>query len=205
MKKMWKNLRRATLWGILLWIFIFVEISILMFLPGLKDSYMGQRIVHLLVFALLVLFVTKWYFKTVQASTKEGFVVGIWFIIVGTVLDAIITIPLFVKSYSFFYSDMYLWLGFLILIVVSTLVGHKLAGCKLCKMPKKMVGVKMPKAAAKFAKRAVTKLSPKPVKKAAAKPKKKAKKKAAKKNVKKAAAKKATKKKPAKKKAKKKK
>ena len=63
------------------------------------------------------------YFKGKKARMKEGFVLGIYFLIIGTVLDLIITIPLFVKSFTF-YLEWSLWFGFLEVIVFSSIGGY---------------------------------------------------------------------------------
>ena len=119
-----KNWKTGLLWGFLLWIFIFVEWSILIFLPWVKDHKFVQWIIHFIVLIFLVIICVSQYFKKVKATTKEGFLVGVYFLIIGNVLDLIITVPLFIKSYGLFYSSWPLWLGFLELIVVSTLVGY---------------------------------------------------------------------------------
>ncbi|MBU0457790.1 MAG: hypothetical protein ABH824_07745 [Nanoarchaeota archaeon] len=121
MIKDWKS---ATGWGILLWLLIFVEMSILMFIPRLKDMLITQKILHFLILPLLVIFCVSKYFKKVKANTKEGFLIGVYFLIVGTILDLAITIPLFVKSFSSFYLEWSLWTGFLELIIFSTATGY---------------------------------------------------------------------------------
>ncbi len=108
--------------GVFLWILIFVEVSIVMFIPGLPE--LVQRIVHFIALALFVGFLVNTYFKKVKPDLREGFLLGIFLLLVGTLLDIIITIPLFVKDYTGFYSSWWLWAGYLELLVVSSLVGY---------------------------------------------------------------------------------
>ncbi len=123
--------------SILLWVLIFVEISILIFLPWLKDHPSAVKIIHLPILAVLVFLCARAYFKAVAPSAKEGFLLGIYFLIIGTILDAIITIPLFIKqgtmtlgdAYISFYGDIMLWVGYLVLIVVATKTGWCYSRC----------------------------------------------------------------------------
>lgn len=124
------NWKKATWIGILLWVLIFVEITILMFLPGLKDNNNLIKIVHLPILAVIVWLLTCWYFKFAEnPSAKHGLFVGLYFLVIGTVLDAIITVPLFVKSYSQFYGDYWLWIGYAVLLAVATLKGATFKKC----------------------------------------------------------------------------
>ncbi len=118
---MLQNYKSATLYGILLWILIFVEVTLLMFTPGL--SQIVQKLIHLVILIPLVWLCAKLYFNKAKASLKEGFLLGIYFLLIGTILDLLITLPLFVKSWSF-YAQWSLWLGFLEGIIVCSLVGN---------------------------------------------------------------------------------
>ncbi len=119
-----KNLKwkPATLLAVLLWVLIFAEMSILMFIPILKDNSLMQRILHLIILPFLVLLCAYMYFKDKKADMKDGLVLGVWFLIIGTVLDLAITIPLFVKSFSF-YKALSLWIGFLEVLVFASIAG----------------------------------------------------------------------------------
>ncbi len=112
----------AVLYGILLWLLIFVEVSIVMFMPALKDQQLTQSIIHLIILPILVLIVSYLYFKNKEASLINGLVLGVIFLVVGTILDLAITIPLFVKNYNFF-MQWSLWVGFLEVIIFSSLMG----------------------------------------------------------------------------------
>ena len=70
----------------------------------------------------LVSIVSWFYFKKVKSSLKEGFILGVMYVIVGTVLDLIITVPLFVKDYVAFFNS-WLILGLLETIVIASIYG----------------------------------------------------------------------------------
>ncbi len=68
---------------------------------GLKIEIpsMAYYLINLPVFAILVAIPSYFYFSKEKAGTKNGFLLGLIFLLVGVVLDAVITIPLFVKDY----------------------------------------------------------------------------------------------------------
>ena len=114
---------RAILLGILIWILIFVEVSV--FRIGFKITGLVGHIIHyvfLIVFTILGVII---YYK--KRYKFNGFVLGIFLLLVGNILDLIITIPLFTAkqyanlsaAYAGFYSDIYLWIGFLIVVLVA--------------------------------------------------------------------------------------
>jgi|SaaInlLV_10m_DNA_2_1039722.scaffolds.fasta_scaffold00150_25 hypothetical protein len=194
---MCKNWKGATLLGVLLWAVIIIIKFILMSIPGINNNFFVVSMVPLFLIGLVTLFLSNLYFKKTFPSTKEGFFLGAYFVVIWLVLEFIIT--LFIEGYMFFFSEilnsLFLWIGFLVVIVFSTMVGHKLGNCKSCYKISAVAPIK------KAVKKKVTK------KKTAKKvvKKKVAKKKVAKKTVKKKAVKKkAVKKKVAKKKGKKK-
>lgn len=114
-----KNLQLATLWGILLWMLIFAFVSILMFaLPGLNTN-----LLLLLISPVLILLCSFMYFREVEGSVKEGLNLGLFWILISIVLDAAITVPLFVKSYKFFFQWP-LWVGYAEILMVAVLAGR---------------------------------------------------------------------------------
>ena len=165
---MCKNWLRATWLGVLLWVLIFIELSILIFLPWFKENTMAVKIVHLPILAIFTIFLACRYFKVVMPTAKEGFIFGVWILIIANVLDLVLTIPLFIKSYSGFYSDIWLWVGFLVVILFATMVGLRKGNCKFCppKVPQPMKVMAVPKTTVKPAKKkAVKKVVKKVVKK----------------------------------------
>jgi hypothetical protein len=117
-----ENWKMATLWGAILWVFIFVEVSVFMFAPPFQGNEFLQRILHLLVLPFLVVLCAYMYFKNTKPSLKAGLYLGIWFIIISTILDLAITIPLFVKSFALF-KEWSVWVGTAEVLAFSALTG----------------------------------------------------------------------------------
>ncbi len=115
------SLKKAVFFGALLWVLIFFEVSILMFGFKLSSGAIFYAI-HYIALALLVSICTLTYSKNSRLSTKKGFILGITFAVTATVLDALITVPLFVKDYSFF-MDKFLWIGIAEIIVITSFIG----------------------------------------------------------------------------------
>ncbi len=114
-----KNLQLATLWGILLWMLIFAFVSIFMFvLPNLNTN-----LLLLLINPVLILLCGFMYFREVEGSVREGLFLGLFWILISIVLDAAITVPLFVKSYQFFFQWP-LWAGYAEVLMVAVLAGR---------------------------------------------------------------------------------
>jgi len=119
------NTKRAILSGILLWVLIFFEVSILLFGFKLAQGATAYYISHYILLVILVVISSLVYFKErkIKADFKQGVLLGICFILVGVVLDSIITIPLFLKmDYSFLIS-MEMLMSNILVIVVSGVVG----------------------------------------------------------------------------------
>lgn len=114
--------------GIVLWVLIFFEVSILMF--GFKlTTGMTYYIIHYLFLAIVSIVLTLIYFggKKTNRGFLTGFLVGIIFIVVGFILDAAITIPLWIipqgGSYQSFFLNYYMLIGYLIIMVLAGIVG----------------------------------------------------------------------------------
>ncbi|MFH1501362.1 MAG: DUF5367 family protein [archaeon] len=119
------NLKRAVLIGALFWVLIFFEVSILMFGLGLESGTL-YYIVHYILSVILVAIASLIYFRgKVKAGAKEGLLLGLIMALTGIILDLIITVPLFVKDYTAFFGDLYLWIGILLGIITVTLIGIK--------------------------------------------------------------------------------
>jgi hypothetical protein len=117
----WKT---ATLWGAILWVLIFVEVSIAMFTPGLSTNTFLQKIIEVLIIPIFVLLCAHMYFKHEKATLKNGLMLAAWFLLIGTILDLAITIPLFVKSFTVMYGQWNLWVGYIEAFVVCALYGY---------------------------------------------------------------------------------
>jgi|TARA_B100001971_G_C18189626_1_gene537816 hypothetical protein len=115
---------RAIVLGIVLWLLIFVEVSVLLFgfrFPMGGDAYYVSHFVLLVFFSLLVSLI---YFYKVRmgGGFLHGLCAGILFIVVGVLLDLAITVPFFVKDYGFFLRADVL-IGMVVVLVISGLVG----------------------------------------------------------------------------------
>lgn len=117
------NIKKAILTGLLLWTLIFFEVSVLMFGFNLKAGMLYYTL-HYVISAIFVTICAMIYFrrKTTKTGLKEGLLLGVIFVVVGIILDAVITIPLFIKSYTFF-NDPYLWLSYLEGILLTSIIG----------------------------------------------------------------------------------
>ena len=115
------------LW-LLLWLFIFIIVSLLMIVPGLKDQTFFRYLILWVLLVPIVLFFAKWYFNMDEPTTKKGIVLGIIALVVGELLNVIITVPLFIKSYSLFYSNIYMYIGMLEVLLLTTYAGYEFDG-----------------------------------------------------------------------------
>ena len=114
--------------GIVGWVLIFFEVSILMF--GFKlTSGISYYIIHYLFLAIISIILTLIYFngKKTRRGFLNGLLVGIIFIVIGFILDAVITIPLWIipqgGSYQSFFLNYYMLIGYLIIIILAGIVG----------------------------------------------------------------------------------
>jgi len=112
------KITRAIFIGILLWMIIFIEWFILTFalnhLAGMK------WIIHFVLLVPISIFGAGCYYK--KRNDLNGFVLGLIFVSVGIFLDMLITVPLFVQTYSYF-IDYYRLSGFLEMVVLTGLYG----------------------------------------------------------------------------------
>ena len=114
--------------GMVGWVMIFFELSILIF--GFKlTTGMNYYIIHYLFLAIMSIILTLIYFsgKKTAKGFLRGILVGIIFIVVGFILDAVLTIPLWIipqgGSYQSFFLDYYMLIGYLIIIILAGIVG----------------------------------------------------------------------------------
>jgi len=103
---------RAILTGALLWILIFIEISVVQI--GLNITGLTGQIIHYILLIPLTILAAFIYYKS--KDKINGFLLGIVMMVVGLVLDLIITAPLF-TGYGFF-ADIYLWIGMIEAVVI---------------------------------------------------------------------------------------
>jgi hypothetical protein len=119
------NLKRAILVSALLWVLIFFEVSILMFGFGFQGTEIVYYVIHYILLAVLITLSTLIYFKgkKVKSNAKEGFILGIIFVVVGAILDAAITVPLFIKNYASFFLNWDLIAGLVLTLGLTALIG----------------------------------------------------------------------------------
>ncbi|MFZ2189621.1 MAG: hypothetical protein WA057_00330 [Candidatus Magasanikiibacteriota bacterium] len=122
------NFKRMIGFGIMFWIIAFVVLSIIMFLPWLVEKSLLVNIIWWILEIPIVLFWAKAYFKADAPTVKKGFLLGIFALVIGTILDMIFTIPLFVKSYVVYYSTWTLYVGYAWLILLATYAGYEFDG-----------------------------------------------------------------------------
>lgn len=115
------KIMKPILYGALLWVLIFFEVSILMFGFNLKGILYYS--VHYIFAILLVAIITALYFRKEKSNFRKGIIIGIIFSIVGIILDIIITVPLFVKDYSLMFGDLGLWIGIFLGIITAGITG----------------------------------------------------------------------------------
>lgn len=119
------NWKKIILYGVLLWVFIFVVISVIMFIPTLTGKLTLQKILDLMAVVILVLIFGRLYFKKQPANFGQGILIGIVWVLATTILDLTITVPLFIQpkgeSYGDFYSQWDIWVGLALVILVAGL------------------------------------------------------------------------------------
>jgi peptidoglycan/LPS O-acetylase OafA/YrhL len=121
------NLKRAIIGGVLFWILIFFEVSLLMFGFNLDQTQFYYHI-HYIFLIVFTAFLTKWYFRRKsKKGIKQGLLFGLIMLITATILDLIITIPFFIipdgGTYTSFLFDQMLLIGELIVIITAGIVG----------------------------------------------------------------------------------
>lgn len=117
------NHKRAMAFGVMVWVWIFAIFSVLMFLPGLQGREWLQTVIFWISLIPLALLAAKWYFRGDPPSAKKGFWLGLYGLVIGTILDLVFTIPAFIKSYSAYYSDWTLYVSFALFWILCILAG----------------------------------------------------------------------------------
>ncbi len=127
-------IKRAIGFGAVYWLLIFFIISVLMFFPGLADKLVWQRIIFWLLMIPVTLGLAKWFFRTVDPTPINGLWLWLIAMIVGTALDAVITIPVFITAqhdgdmgaaFAWFYSQWHLYVGFVWSLLLLVYAGYE--------------------------------------------------------------------------------
>jgi len=119
----------AILTGILLYILIFIEISITKIGLGFNDF--SVYVIHYFALILFVMLCSFLYFRKSRGGAGQGLLLGLVYLITGIILDSLITVPFFIKlqyesmkeAFAVFFSNPYLLIGFLELLVLTILFG----------------------------------------------------------------------------------
>jgi hypothetical protein len=127
------NIKRALAFSLMLWAFIFVAWSIVMFIPALKDKLTAQHIVNWVLLIPMALLLAKWYFKKDSPSVKKGLYLGFFSLVIGAILDLAITISLFIgpqqggymAGLTYYYTRWELWVGFVWFLVLMIFAGFE--------------------------------------------------------------------------------
>lgn len=118
------RLIRAAVFGVLLWLLIFFEVSSLLFGFGIGDGSDLYFLTHFVFLVLFILVCTLGYFwvPRMRGGLVHGLLVGVIFIIVMVLLDLFITINFFVKDFGFF-SRGDVIVGQLLVLLLCGLIG----------------------------------------------------------------------------------
>lgn len=122
--------KRAIVFGIYLWIAVFAIFSFFLFLPLTKDSALAQSIGLWAFLIPTVLLLSKWYFRKNEPSALHGLGLGVVALVVGIVLDLLITIPFFLAQESSYnaglkelFGNWFLYIGFAEVLLLTTFAG----------------------------------------------------------------------------------
>jgi len=127
------NYLRAIGFGIVLWVVVFVVLSILFFAPFLEEKTGWQYGIFWVLLIPITLFAAKWYFQDkINPTPARGLALGIIGVIVALILDMIITVPLFVaidipylQVLSPFFGDWKLYIGLVEIVVLCLVAGSE--------------------------------------------------------------------------------
>lgn len=116
------DIKRAIWTGALSWVLVFFEVSILMFGFGIQNT--DHSMTHHLIFPITIFIPALIYFKKtgVKGGVMHGIYLSLIYFLTGLVLDALITIPLFVHDFTFLLNPYHL-IGLTESLVVTMAVG----------------------------------------------------------------------------------
>jgi len=113
------NIKRATIWGLILFLILFVILISLSMVFGVLNKIIGIFIIPFVIF-LYSKFV---YFRKedTEASIKEGFLVGLYWLIIIIICDIIFVVYIMGFGWKLFSS----WMQYVLYaeIVVCTILG----------------------------------------------------------------------------------
>lgn len=126
-----KQLRAISI-GIIIWIIGVSVFTLSNYIPILEDAEQQSNMLLFISVMPLAWFGTKQYYKT--DSNTHGYWVGQTFFLTATVLDALITVPVFIipngGSYYRFFTDLGFWLTGFEMITIAVMYWYIKAGIK---------------------------------------------------------------------------
>lgn len=126
--------KRAIQFGIIYWVIIFVVVSILLFIPGAAGNDLWQNIILWIALIPITLGLARWYFRNIDPTPINGVKLWVVLMIVGFILDTVITVPLFISqqfdgntsaAFQSFYSDWKLYVGFAWSLLLLLYAGYE--------------------------------------------------------------------------------
>ncbi len=113
------NIIRGTLFGVLLWVLIYVELSI--FRQGFGMTGILSEIFHF-VFIILFVFLCSWlYYK--EGDNMKGYCLGLLFILVN-IAGNIVLVAFSDQGFGTFYSSWSFWVVLVLMVLVAGVYGH---------------------------------------------------------------------------------
>jgi len=109
----------AAVLAIVFWLLMFART---VFLPLAGLDIIVQIVVHGVMAAVLAFAFGYIYCFKDKGTFKSGFLFGAFAIIIGLILDTLLTVPFFVKGYDYYLNPV-LWIGFAVILVVAGLSG----------------------------------------------------------------------------------
>jgi hypothetical protein len=120
-------MKKASLFGLLWWFLVATEVSVVNFGLGLGTQtehgfvFLPAGVaVHLLLLAVIGAGMALLYFRKQTPSVREVATAALTIALVGLLLDAALTVPMFVKSYPAYFTKWTLWVGELIFLGAFT-------------------------------------------------------------------------------------
>ncbi|MBI2449800.1 hypothetical protein HYV49_05910 [Candidatus Pacearchaeota archaeon] len=112
------------IWGVILWIVSTLTVFLLSLIPIIKDTSPLSITIYFFLLALFTIMCSVMYYEARQEnpSLKNGFLLGIYFVIISFILDLAIIVPVVIKSFDF-YKEWSVWVSVAIIIIMSSLTG----------------------------------------------------------------------------------
>jgi hypothetical protein len=113
---------RAIIAGLIVWALIFVEWTVLIFVPGLRSLGNWQFIIHYAMLVPITIAGISFYYGKNEKKI-HGLYLGAVMLATGLILDALITLPFFVVpqggSFVGYYMNPLMLIGYLVFLVVA--------------------------------------------------------------------------------------